>query len=121
MKIEKVLLWENREDVVLVSYVLEENKEIIGSDRRPAVVISPGGGYLGYTEREGEAAALRFTAAGYQTFVLHYSLGKKAKFPCAVYDIGKALCYLHENADRLSLDPKKIVVCGFSAGGNLSA
>ena len=34
MKIEKVLLWENREDVVLVSYVLEENKEIIGSDRR---------------------------------------------------------------------------------------
>ena len=27
MKIEKVLLWENREDVVLVSYVLEENKE----------------------------------------------------------------------------------------------
>lgn len=121
MRIEKVSLWENREDVELVSYLLERNEEIIGSDRRPAVIISPGGGYQGYTEREGEAAALRFTAAGYQAFVLHYSLGEKAKFPCAVYDIGKAFCYLHENAEGLALNPEKIVVCGFSAGGNLSA
>lgn len=121
MKSEKILLWEDREDVSLTSYLLEENEEIIGSGRRPAVIVSPGGGYQGFTEREGEAAALRFTAAGYQAFVLHYSLGEKAEFPQAVYDIGKAFCYLHENAEELFLDPDKIVVCGFSAGGNLSA
>lgn len=121
MKIEKIRLWEDREDVELIAYLLEKCEEIIGSNQRPAVIISPGGGYQGYTQREGEAAALRFTAAGYQAFVLHYSLEKRAKFPCAVYDLAKALCYLHENATGLSVDSEKIVVCGFSAGGNLSA
>lgn len=74
-------LWEGREDVTLTSYCMEKNDEIIGCDRRPAVIILPGGGYAGFTEREGEAVALRFMAAGYQSFVLHYSVCEKLHFP----------------------------------------
>lgn len=121
MKIETIQLWEDREDVTLTAYCLEQNQEIQGSECRPAVIVSPGGGYEGFTEREGEAVALRFSAAGYQAFVLHYSLREKAQFPNAVYDLGKAFCYLHEQKKRLCVDAEKIVVCGFSAGANLSA
>ena len=34
-------LWEGREDVTLTSYCMEKNDEIIGCDRRPAVIILP--------------------------------------------------------------------------------
>ena len=112
-------LWEGREDVTLTSYCMEKNDEIIGCDRRPAVIILPGGGYAGFTEREGEAVALRFMAAGYQSFVLHYSVCEKAAFPGALYDLAQAMCFLHQNAERLCINEKRIVVCGFSAGGNL--
>lgn len=100
---------------------MEKNDEIIGCDRRPAVIILPGGGYAGFTEREGEAVALRFMAAGYQSFVLHYSVCEKAAFPGALYDLAQAMCFLHQNAERLCINEKRIVVCGFSAGGNLAA
>ena len=80
MYTEVIKLWKNREDVTVTSYCMDKNNEIIGCDRRPAVIVSPGGGYAGFTEREGESAALRFVAAGYQAFVLHYSVCEKAAF-----------------------------------------
>lgn len=121
MYTEVIKLWKNREDVTVTSYCMDKNNEIIGCDRRPAVIVSPGGGYAGFTEREGESAALRFVAAGYQAFVLHYSVCEKAAFPNALYDLAQTMCYLHQNAKKLCIDENKIVVCGFSAGGNVSA
>ena len=54
MYTEVIKLWKNREDVTVTSYCMDKNNEIIGCDRRPAVIVSPGGGYAGFTEREGE-------------------------------------------------------------------
>ena len=79
MYINTINLWEGREDVTLTSYCMEKNDEIIGCDRRPAVIILPGGGYAGFTEREGEAVALRFMAAGPLCFII-LSV-KKLHFP----------------------------------------
>ena len=74
-----------------------------------------------FTEREGESAALRFVAAGYQRLSFTISVCEKAAFPNALYDLAQTMCYLHQNAKKLCIDENKIVVCGFSAGGNVSA
>ena len=50
MYTEVIKLWKNREDVTVTSYCMDKNNEIIGCDRRPAVIVSPGGGYAGFTE-----------------------------------------------------------------------
>ncbi len=48
-----------------------------------------------------------------------YRLAPEAKFPTAVNDAYAALKWVAGNADRLSVDPARVVLAGDSAGGNL--
>ena len=90
-------------------------------DKRPAVLILPGGGYDYCSQREGEPVALQFLAAGYQAFVLEYSTAQKAANWQPMIDAARAMVWLRSNAGQLNLMPNKIAVCGFSAGGHLAA
>ncbi len=87
--------------------------------RYPAVIVVPGGSYSRCSKREGEPTAARFYAFGYNAFVLDYSCVNK-KFPTALLELGEAVRYIRENADKLCCNGK-IIVCGFSAGGHLAA
>lgn len=87
--------------------------------KRPAVVICPGGGYEYCSEREAEPVAMRFAAYGIQAFVLRYSCFKK--FPANLLEAAQAVAYVRKNAAKLGVDPDKIMICGFSAGGHLAA
>lgn len=51
---------------------------------------------------------------------VEYRLAPEFPFPTAVEDGVEALLYLAANADDFGLDPKKIALSGFSAGGNMS-
>ncbi|MBQ7037488.1 MAG: alpha/beta hydrolase [Clostridia bacterium] len=88
---------------------------------RPAVIVCPGGGYQNCSDREAEPIALKYAAAGFQAFVLRYTVGKKAVFPTSLIDLGTAIKYVRDNAENLNVLPHKIAVCGFSAGGHLTA
>ncbi|MCH5193865.1 MAG: alpha/beta hydrolase [Oscillospiraceae bacterium] len=94
-----------------------ENIEIT---RRPAVIICPGGGYEYCSVREAEPIALRYAAYGVAAFVLRYSCVNK-KFPTALLEAAQAMAYVRKNAEELGVDPDKIMICGFSAGGHLAA
>lgn len=87
---------------------------------RKAVVICPGGGYANVSLREGEPVALQLVAAGIPTFVLTYSV-VPAQFPTALTQLAEAVAYVRENAAEWQIDPEKILVAGFSAGGHLAA
>lgn len=87
--------------------------------KRPAVVVCPGGGYEYCSEREAEPVAMRFAAFGIQAFVLRYSCFKK--FPTDLLEVAQAVAYVRKNAAELGVDPEKIMICGFSAGGHLAA
>lgn len=92
-----------------------------GIDRlRPAVLILPGGGYQYTSDRESEPIALKFASEGVCAFVLRYSPAP-ARFPQALCEALTAIAYIRENAKEWHIDPDKIVVCGFSAGGHLCA
>lgn len=87
---------------------------------RKAVIICPGGGYGHVSEREGEPVALQLVAAGVATFVLDYSVAP-AQYPTALTQLAEAVVYVRQNARTWHIDPQKILVAGFSAGGHLAA
>ena len=72
------------------------------------------------SDREAEPIALRFNSLGFQSFVLRYSVNK-LPFPGALLELSKAVSIVRENAAEWDIDPEKIIVCGFSAGGHLAA
>lgn len=108
-------------EVVLVSYCHETNGEMPNKPRFPAVVVCPGGAYNICSPREADPIALHYSAAGYNTFVLYYSLKEKAVFPRSLLDLCAALKFIRENAERFFVKEDNIAVCGFSAGGHLAA
>lgn len=136
MRTETMYLYEERKDVTLTAYLLEDSPEIRISGRRPAVIINPGGAYVILSDREAEPIAMRFAAMGFQTFVLRYSVmnsidnkwpeevstlpevRKEVLYPAPVLELGKAMMIVKEHAEEWSVDPEKIGVCGFSAGGH---
>ena len=121
MRIEVVPLFEGVSDATLTAYIQDRP---MGDELciRPAVVICPGGAYVGITEKEGEPVALRFMAAGYHVFVLRYSIGMGiGRFPAPFIDGAKSIMLIRENAKRWGVQPDKITLCGFSTGGQVAA
>ena len=105
----------------MVGYVQEPSREMSTVQVRPAVLVLPGGAYLFTSDREAEPVALAYAAEGFQTFVLRYSTGKRAVGCQPLKEASEAIGYLRDHAEELHLDPNKIAVCGFSAGGHLAA
>lgn len=89
--------------------------------KRSALLVIPGGGYgIVCSDREGYPIAEAFMPYEFNCFVLNYSVGEKAKFPEPLIEASKAMQYIRENADELNIDPERVFVVGFSAGGHLS-
>ncbi len=106
---------------MLTTYILDGTAVRSSIEKkRPAVIICPGGGYEATSPRESEVIALSYCAAGFHAFVLDYSV-YPSSFPAAIVELSKAVMYVREIADEHNIDPKKVFVCGFSAGGHLAA
>lgn len=104
----------------LTIYARDNSPEIAPNRKRPAVIVCPGGGYAFRSDREAEPVALEFLTRGYQAFILNYSVAP-VKYPAALLEAAAAFAYIRSNADALHVNPDAISVCGFSAGGHLTA
>ena len=91
-----------------------------GERVRPLVLICPGGGYHFVSPREAEPVALQFNAAGYHACVLDYSVAPR-RHPQPLRDVARALCLVRQNEDAWNVEPARVALCGFSAGGHLAA
>lgn len=85
-----------------------------------ACVICPGGAYriLAY-DKEGTEVAAWMNKLGYAAFVLQYRVPDKQEG--ALQDVQRAIRIVRSNAVKWNINPDKIGVMGFSAGGSLSA
>ena len=111
-------LGENGADPVLTAYI--QNNAIAGKENRPGILLCPGGGYANISPREGEPIALELLAMGCNVFVLQYSV-KPIRFPAQLREAAASMEIIYANADAWSIDPQKIAIMGFSAGGHLAA
>jgi len=96
--------------------------------RRPdgrAVLIMPGGGYsFTSIRKEGLDVALVLAARGITGFVLNYRLpgeGWVDRANTPLMDAQRAIRLIRHGAERYGIDPRRIGVLGFSAGGHLAA
>jgi acetyl esterase/lipase len=85
-----------------------------------AVIVCPGGGYniLAY-DLEGTEIAGWLNRLGFTAFVLQYRIPDKKGG--ALQDVQRAMRIVRNNPQKWNIDPEKIGVMGFSAGGSLSA
>lgn len=103
----------------ITSYVFAPTEDAYALEPRPAVVVVPGGGYDHISPREGEPVALRLLAMGYQAFVLGYSVAP-AVYPLALQELARSVDTVRGHAAEFCIDPGRITVMGFSAGGHLA-
>jgi len=96
------------------TYLLDTDKPL------GAVLVCPGGGYIRRAPHEGETIAKRFNDFGYHAVVVQYRVAPE-KHPAPIQDVSRALRIMRLNADKWKIKPNKIAVCGFSAGGHLTA
>jgi acetyl esterase/lipase len=89
-------------------------------NNRSGVIVCPGGGYriLAY-DKEGTEIAAWLNKLGFTAFVLQYRIPDKKEG--ALQDIQRAMRIVRKDATKWSIDPERIGVIGFSAGGSLSA
>lgn len=107
--------------VTLTAYLIEDSQEMTNWEKRPAVLVLPGGGYSSTSAREADPIAFHFLAQGFHTFVLHYSVAEHGAFPAPFIDASRAMQIIREHAEEWRLDADRLALCGFSAGGHLAA
>ena len=87
----------------------------------PAVIICPGGGYRNLaSNHEGRQVANYVNSLGMAAFVLRYRLGPRYHHPIELGDAQRAIRTLRSHATQWQLDPARIGIVGFSAGGHLA-
>lgn len=129
---ERLPIWEgypvhHGKQVTLTPFLAENNETGI------SVIVCPGGSYYWLDkENEGDKVAqwlqsngisafvLLYRAAGFGAFFWHYRIVFPGKqYPDMITDAQRALQWVREHAEEYRIDPEKVGMMGFSAGGHL--
>ena len=88
-----------------------------GVQKRMATIHFHGGGFAGGNKESLSERVRPFAALGYVAIAAQYRLSGQAGFPALVHDAKTAIRWTRANAQRLGIDPQRIAVVGYSAGG----
>jgi acetyl esterase/lipase len=100
-------------DIPVVQAFVPENGKATGA----SFVVCPGGGYAHLAAHEGPKVGEWFAKNGVTAFVLRYRLGPKYHHPVEMEDAQRAMRFVRAHAKEWKLDPDRIGIMGFSAGG----
>lgn len=130
---EKIYLYPSSEKVTISNFekdkeppYIEHFKAHPDSASGSAILVCPGGGYSHLADQhEGVDVAKFYNQHGYDAFVLHYRLNDFSqaghRFPDQYRDVTTAMRTVKLRAKEWKLDPERIGIIGFSAGGHLSS
>lgn len=103
----------------LVKVAKKEKEE--GNLLKPALIICPGGGYEFVSfQNEGTPVQAIAEKKGYAAFTLRYRTAP-SRYPNPQLDLLETIKYVRENSAKYRVDPNRIGIIGFSAGGHLCA
>ena len=86
-----------------------------------AIIVCPGGGYQQLSDHEGRPVAEWLNTLGIAAFVLKSRIAPRYHHPAPMLDAQRALRLVRGRAAEWSLDPRRIGILGFSAGGHLAS
>ena len=101
----------------ITAFIHDEDQE-----KRPGIIVVPGGGYRFVSPTEGEIVAREFYQKGYQAFVCTYTINLLGAAPLKdqpLRDLSRAVCLVRKMAEYFKVKTNQLVVCGFSAGAHL--
>ena len=119
---EDIKLWENGTpgyskdlgpEPTLTPYVLENGK------KNGCIIVCPGGAYFGRAPHEAYPIAERMNEFGMSAFILNYRVNPY-HYPYITADVIRAIRFVRYNAEKFNIDPERIGILGFSAGGHLA-
>ncbi len=108
----------NPTDAKLILFIQNYSKDML-VQKRPMVILCPGGGYHHISDREAESIALQFMAMGCHAAILRYSVYPSG-YPAQIKELALSMKIIREHASKWHIDENKIVVQGSSAGGHLA-
>ena len=122
MKYEKIKMHVDgsQDSTYFALYILDDSPEFCNKEKRPLMLVIPGGGYSMTSDREAEPIAMTYLAKGFHAAVLRYSVAP-SHYPTQLREIAGTILWLRQHADEYGIDADKITVIGFSAGGHLAA
>jgi acetyl esterase/lipase len=120
---KKIPLWESQErgegifneDCPNIQLFLLE-----GDEPHPVVIIAPGGAYLFRAGHEAFPVAQWLNSSGISAIVLNYRVAPY-KHPIPLGDTKRAIRLVRAHAKEWNIDPNRVGILGFSAGGHLAS
>lgn len=91
-----------------------------GTEKRAATIHLHGGGFAGGNKETLTERIRPFAAQGYLAIAAQYRLTGQAAWPAMIEDVKTAIRWTRANAGMLGVDPARIVIVGYSAGGHLA-
>src|SRR2546426_4521761 len=104
-------------DIPTLTPYLPPKEKVTGA----AVIVCPGGGYTHLADHEGGPVAEWLNSLGVTAFVLKSRLGPRYHHPAPLQDAARAIRIVRSRAAEWGLDPQRIGILGFSAGGHLAS
>ena len=86
-----------------------------------AFIMIHGGGWRSGNRAQHHNLARALAAKGYACFTPEYRLSTEAYYPAAIFDIKEAIKFIRLHATEFKVDTAKMVIAGFSAGGQMAA
>jgi len=86
-----------------------------------AIIVCPGGGYGHLADHEGKPVAEWLNSIGITAFILKYRIARRYQHPAPLHDVARAIRTVRARAKEWNLDPARIGILGFSAGGHLAS
>jgi acetyl esterase/lipase len=95
--------------------------KIDSSKLKPAIIVISGGGYFGRdVQKEGIPSSIFFQNIGFEVFLLNYRVSPYF-YPTSIEDGKRSVQFIRFHAKKWDIDPQKIGVIGYSAGGHLAS
>jgi acetyl esterase/lipase len=88
-----------------------------GKEKRMSTIHFHGGGFAGGSKDAIGDRIRPYAALGYVAIAAQYRLSGQAGFPALVHDAKAAIRWVRANASKLNIEPSRIAVVGYSAGG----
>lgn len=92
---------------------------LLPGKQNSCVIVCPGGAYEMRADHEGKPIARMLNDAGFSAFVLNYRVAPY-RHPVEMMDVKRSIRFVRFHAERFGIDPGKIGIIGFSAGGHLA-